>query len=158
MPVLKLTPHFSLKEMTASGTAARLKISNAPPSDVKANLKRLCVELEKVRAITGKPLKVLSGYRCAEVNSAVGGAKNSYHLHGCAADFDPPAGLTHDEFQKKIAATPGVDFDLILEEKAKDGAHWLHFQIPRPGAKGRRLVKDAQLDKQGGAITRITPG
>lgn len=153
---MNLSPHFTLEELTASGTAARLRLDNTPPAGVIANLRRLAYELEKIRAMTGKPLRIASGYRGPQVNAAVGGAKNSYHLQGCAADFDPPAGVTHDQLQKMIAANPDIDFDLVLEEKAKDGAHWLHFQIPLPGARGRRLARDAQLDRQGGAITRTT--
>lgn len=154
----QLSAHFSLAEMTVSGTARRLGIDNTPPPHVQKNLVRLAAELEKVRALSGKPLKVLSGYRSPKVNKAVGGSEKSYHMQGCAADFDPPAGLTHDAFQQAIGKTAAIDFDLVLEEKAKDGAHWLHFQIPRPGKKGRRLLKDAELDKQGGAIKRLTPG
>ena len=30
---------------------------------------------------------VSSGYRCKELNALVGGAKNSHHLLGCAADL-----------------------------------------------------------------------
>lgn len=45
--------------------------------------------LEKIRAITGQPLKVVSGTRCAVHNRAVGGAKASRHLHGDAADIPP---------------------------------------------------------------------
>ncbi len=154
----QLSTHFSLKEMIVSGTAKRLGIDNTPPPDVQRNLVRLTAELEKVRTLTGKPLKVLSGYRSPKVNKAVGGSAKSYHMQGCAADFDPPAGMTHDALQKAIGQASAIDFDLVLEERAKDGAHWLHFQIPLPGKKGRRKLADAELDKQGGAIKRLTPG
>lgn len=123
-----------------------------------ANLKRLCVELEKVRKLIVKPLRIHSGYRSPALNAAVGGSKNSYHMKGLAADFDPPPGMTHDALQKAIAAKGDIAFDLILEEKAKDGAHWLHFQIPELGKPARRLVRDAELDRQGGQITRTTAG
>jgi uncharacterized protein YcbK (DUF882 family) len=43
--------------------------------------------LEKVRAITGRPLVVVSGYRCEPHNKAVGGAPKSQHLLGRAADI-----------------------------------------------------------------------
>ncbi len=153
-----LSTHFTLNEMIVSGTATRLGIDNTPPPGVRKNLVRLAAQLEKVRTLTGKPLKILSGYRSPKVNKAVGGSPKSYHMQGCAADFDPPAGMTHDALQKAIGGAAAIAFDLVLEERAKDGAHWLHFQIPLPGKKGRRLLKDAELDKQGGAIKRLTPG
>ena len=155
---MKLTAHFDLIEFTRSMTAVREGINNDPGPGALANLGRLALELEKVRTLCGAPLQVLSGYRCPALNAAVGGSKNSYHMIGCAADFDPPSGMTHDELQQLIGAADDIDFDLVLEEKARDGAHWLHFQIPKLGAKGRRLLRDAELDKQGGLITRIVSG
>lgn len=38
--------------------------------------------------LTGGAPKVTSGYRSPEKNKAVGGAKNSQHMHGNAFDFD----------------------------------------------------------------------
>lgn len=55
--------------------------------------KNLCVDklllaLEQLRtAIGDKPIIVDSGYRCAAKNKAVGGASNSRHLQGMAADI-----------------------------------------------------------------------
>ncbi len=43
--------------------------------------------LEHIRGITGRPLIVVSGYRCPEHNQAVGGARASQHLLGRAADL-----------------------------------------------------------------------
>lgn len=156
--MMRLTTHFTLAEFTASATAQRLGVDNTPDDAALCNLVRLAAELEKVRALTGKPLAIKSGYRSPKVNTAVGGHPRSFHLVGCAADFDPPKGMTHDALQKKIFASRCIDFDLVLEEKAKDGAHWLHFQIAQVGKAPRRKLADAQLDKLGGAITAVTPG
>jgi len=155
---MRLSANFTLEELTRSATAKAKGIDQTPSLDALANLRRLAVELEKVRALTGKPLKIHSGYRSPELNAAVGGAKQSFHLVGCAADFDPPSSWTHDQLQQAIGADPSIHFDLCLEEKARDGAHWLHFQVSRDGSVGRRLLKDAELDRQGGAISRITAG
>lgn len=48
---------------------------------------RLVWHLEKLRAIVGKPLRIVSGYRTPAHNRAVGGASRSRHLHGDAADI-----------------------------------------------------------------------
>jgi uncharacterized protein YcbK (DUF882 family) len=42
--------------------------------------------LERLRAHSGRPLVVVSGYRCPEYNARVGGIRSSQHLHGRAAD------------------------------------------------------------------------
>lgn len=43
--------------------------------------------LESIRKEIGEPIHVTSGYRCAKHNSEVGGARNSRHLYGQAADI-----------------------------------------------------------------------
>ena len=43
--------------------------------------------LEIVRSHFGKPVGITSGYRCEAHNKAVGGAKNSQHCQGIAADI-----------------------------------------------------------------------
>lgn len=43
--------------------------------------------LEDVRAHFGKPVVITSGCRCAKYNERVGGAPNSKHVEGRAADF-----------------------------------------------------------------------
>lgn len=50
----------------------------------------LVARLELLRATIGRPLKIVSGFRCAEHNRAVGGAPHSEHLTGNAVD--PEAG------------------------------------------------------------------
>ena len=50
-------------------------------------LQLLCESLEVVRAITGLPLIITSGYRTAEYNRKIGGKPKSKHVEGLAADF-----------------------------------------------------------------------
>lgn len=45
--------------------------------------------LENIRARSGKPLRIVSGFRCVEHNKSVGGAPGSQHVTGKAADIDP---------------------------------------------------------------------
>ena len=43
--------------------------------------------LETLRRRFGQPITITSGNRCAEYNAKIGGAKNSQHLYGRAADI-----------------------------------------------------------------------
>lgn len=93
---VKLSPHFSLKELLVSSTATRLGLANVPTPEHVAELRRLAVDvLEPVRAMLGHtPLRITSGYRSPEVNRALAGAgydpsSTSDHLLGRAADFEP---------------------------------------------------------------------
>jgi zinc D-Ala-D-Ala carboxypeptidase len=160
---MMLSAQYELLEFVRSTTAVRRGIDNTPSAIVIENLKLLAAELEKVCALVECKLLIHSGYRSPALNHAVGGSEPpqsplSYHVFGLAADFDPPPNCTHDELQQAIAAEPSIAFDLVLEERARDGAHWLHFQIAKPGALPRRKVRDAELDRQGGVITRVSVG
>jgi uncharacterized protein YcbK (DUF882 family) len=47
----------------------------------------LIAKLQEFRDAWGKPMKITSGYRCAEHNAAIGGAPNSRHIVGEAVDI-----------------------------------------------------------------------
>jgi len=70
----------------------------------------LIVLLQLLRNKVGKPLVITSGYRCPTHNKAVGGASNSQHLYGTAADVKVPQGMTVDQLAK---AAEEVGFDGI---------------------------------------------
>ena len=80
--------YFTIPELCASATAQREGIDNRPP-ECAYHLLHVLVEqlLDPIREAWGEPIVVSSGYRCKELNALVGGAKNSHHLLGCAADL-----------------------------------------------------------------------
>lgn len=49
--------------------------------------KGLVQRLQRLRDIVGKPLPIVSGFRCPEGNASVGGSRTSQHLYGRAADI-----------------------------------------------------------------------
>jgi uncharacterized protein YcbK (DUF882 family) len=101
---MKLSPHFSLRELTKSQTAARLGIANQPSSrDVQA-LRHLCTTiLEPVRVQFRVPILPSSGYRGLPLNAAIGGAPSSQHCQGAAVDFEI-AGVNHLDLAHWIEA------------------------------------------------------
>jgi zinc D-Ala-D-Ala carboxypeptidase len=86
---MMLTEHFSWAETNV--ITQHRNINNDLPPEVIETVKRVAVKLEKVRALLDCPLIVNSWYRSPELNSAVGGVKNSDHLTGLAVDFVAPA-------------------------------------------------------------------
>lgn len=85
-----MTAHFTMEEMLRSKVAERLHLDNLPPPYVRAKLHWTMAGLERCRAVLGCPMIVTSGYRNDELNKAVGGAENSQHMEGEAADFIAP--------------------------------------------------------------------
>ena len=85
---MKLTENFHLKELTASSTAARLGLKNAPtPAQLVALTVVTHQILQPVRNKVGV-VTVNSGLRGEELNKAVGGSKKSQHCRGEAVDFE----------------------------------------------------------------------
>lgn len=73
-----------------------------PPAGVHPDLVQV---LQRLRDLLGRPLRVLSGYRCPEHNRRVGGARYSQHMYGRAADIEP---LVFTERQARAAGARGV--------------------------------------------------
>ena len=83
--VRRLTPHFTLDELTFSQTAVRHGIDNTPTPEIVDNLLRLAERLEEVRNLLGVPILVSSGYRSSELNALIPGASaSSAHVVGLA--------------------------------------------------------------------------
>lgn len=87
---MTLTNNFSRSEFACKG--ANCCWHSAPVSV------RLVSGLQTLRDKVGLPLKINSGFRCVKHNAAVGGAKNSQHLYGTAADVALPVGYSPVQF------------------------------------------------------------
>lgn len=131
---MRLTEHFSLGELIASDTAARLGIINNPPLSVVGQLHNLAEGLERVRAIVQRPIQILSGYRCPQLNVAVGGSARSAHMEGLAADVRVP-GMSPGRLAAILSGNPaslGID-QLILEHPERPADSWVHLGFsPHP--------------------------
>ena len=137
---MNVSKHFTLKELTASQTATRLKIKEqfTPPLSVVANLHYLAeLVLEPIRQHYG-PIFVSSAYRCAALNKAVKGSKSSFHLTGCAADIDFGSVEKNRELFNWIKEN--LPFTELIDEYGFD---WVHVAI----AAGRESEKAIKVIK-----------
>jgi zinc D-Ala-D-Ala carboxypeptidase len=131
---MRLTDHFTLDELTASQTAARLGMDNDPPPAVIDALRRTAHGLEMVRALLQAPIVVSSGYRSPLVNRAVGGAAGSQHQTGEAVDFIAPGfGSPAEVVQAIVKHGDVIPFDQVILEYGR----WCHISFITPQA-GRR--------------------
>ncbi|MDD7454945.1 MAG: D-Ala-D-Ala carboxypeptidase family metallohydrolase [Bacteroidales bacterium] len=94
-----ITKDFSYSEFEKSEIAEAKGITNVITTfEVRDAIKALVLTvLQPLRDAWGKPLYVNSGYRCDELNVAVGGVPTSQHVKGEAADIatDDPYSLAN---------------------------------------------------------------
>ena len=142
----KLSPHFTLGEMTKS--SSHPEVYNIPSHEAIANLKRLCGWLEELRkrynakyGVGEEPIRINSGYRSPQLNRKIGGVATSNHLTGCAVDIRV-AGmeqlLRYAVILLDYADESKQEFDELLVEKNRHGAIWLHFAV-RPAGNRRKV-------------------
>lgn len=108
---MKLSEHFKEIEFTRSDTAAKQGIDNTIQSPVyRENLIVLASFLEQVRTLYGAAINISSGYRCPDLNKAVGGVDTSQHVIGEAADcrVNDPVKLF------KLLRSSDLQFDQII--------------------------------------------
>lgn len=127
---MQLSPHFTLRELTRSDTAARLGMTNMPDETGIARLTMVAhYVLEPVRDRFG-PTRVNCGYRDPAVNARVpGAAKKSQHMECWAVDFET-VNASNDEVAAWIAAgNLPHGFDQLIREFRVPGvpsSGWVH--------------------------------
>ena len=137
---MKLSPHFSLEELTHSDTATRLGIDNTPTAEVIDNLTYLAGELEYVRGILDNPMLISSGFRCYALNDHLGSKRTSSHTKGLAVDFISPSfGNPRSICDAIILANINYD-QLILEYD-----RWVHLSFRQEDPRKEALI----INKQG---------
>ena len=137
--------HFTFNEFQRSEVAERNGIDNTIPELAEAHVVELVdILLDPLREAWGGPLVVTSGYRCPELNRAVGGSETSAHLAGWAADLvpdsDDPRGVQGlVDFAVEWLTATGLPFDQLIDERS-GGSRWLHI-----GARNLKGMQRRQM-------------
>ena len=113
---------------------------------VKKNMNTLVDKIidplrEKVGAI-----RVNSGYRTPAYNKQIGGATNSQHCRGEAADIFPLEKDIEDVFAMIIRE---FKYDQVILERNSRGSRWIHISYKAEGNRQRAMT--AIVDKTGKA-------
>lgn len=151
---MNLSQHFTLEEMTRSETALRRALINIPNADHIANLTRLCVTvLEPARALLRQHyptcvIRITSGYRSPELNSAIGGSRTSAHMDGRAADIEVLVDGREVSVIEvfTILRGAGLPLDQLIQECGAAG--WNHLGIAPAGKapRGETLLAERTAD------------
>jgi len=129
--------YFTIAELCRSATARRLGIDNRPPASAVKALTVLVDEVfDPLREAWGGPIRVNSGYRCHELNEAVGGTPTSQHQRGEAADITVGSRSGN---RRLLALIKRLDLpvDQCIDEK---GCRWIHVSH-RAGRNRRMYMK-----------------
>lgn len=129
---MKLSENFTLEELCATSS----RHINIPTQGELNSLGSLVRNvLQPVRSLYGKIINVSSGFRNKLVNAEKGGASNSQHLKGEAADLDCENNallfrLIRDNFM----------FDQLIWEGGDDKQPaWVHVSYVTQGNRGEVL-------------------
>ena len=122
--------HFKLEEF-------KCRCGCTIPEEAKANLTALIEQvLDPAREKLGRPIFVNSGYRCLKHNQKVGGATNSQHTKGEAADIIASSTNRHQNYLLgRLIASLGNFDQIIFEDTGRQDLlpEWIHVSWKRNG-------------------------
>lgn len=139
-----IAPSFRLSEFVDSQTAIRAGIDNSPTAEAMGRIRNILAPgMQRVRDLLGHPVVISSGYRSPRLNAMIGGARNSQHVDGLAADFTcpgfgPALAVAHHLLRHQSA----IRWDQLIFEGS-----WVHISFAQGGFQ------------RGGVLTaRFLPG
>lgn len=141
-----ISTHITYKEGVISATGQRLGIGNTPHPAILATMKVTAEKLfEPLREYFGQPIRIISFFRCAALNKAVGGAKNSSHMKGEAIDVEGTNGITNADIFRYFK-NGNVDFDQVIWEFGTDQEpDWVHISY-REGNNRREFLRARKVN------------
>ena len=145
---VQITKHFTLEELCASATDKARGIQNKPTvQQIVALVYLTCYVLEPLREAMNEPIPISSGFRCEQLNRAVGGVANSQHMKGQAADLCIGGDIEKGKRWFNYIKTH-LPFDQLIWEHSKSGTYWVHVSFVHPDfGRNRRQAIDNLLKK-----------
>ena len=141
-----ISEHLSLSELIRSDSAKRLGITNMPTAEHIINLKALAENIfEPIRNHFRCPIFISSGYRSAELNKALLGAKSSQHLKGEAIDMQ---GILASNKMLFDSACELEEFDQIIWEFGTlEEPDWVHVSYSQTNNR-KQILRATKIGKR----------
>jgi hypothetical protein len=136
-----ISKNFDYKEFEKTDVPGMQVRNTITSTEVRDSIKALVDEvLQPLRDAWDKPLAINSGYRCPEVNKAVGGVPTSQHTKGEAADVCPFGRNGHGDIEtvRQLAITArdlGLPFDQMILYPS-----FVHFSHRLKGEQRRQIL------------------
>lgn len=130
----KLSSHFSLEELCTTNNKKFAKKNLDEAKQNIAEMECLAYFAEQIRAFIKVPMLVSSGFRCYDLNKAVGGVNTSQHLVFRAIDF-VPKGMSIDECFDVLRNSQLV-YNQLIKERSGNSV-WIHVGM---GDKRENLI------------------
>lgn len=131
--------YFTIEELTRTNTGIKNDITPDSLYNIMTLVKKV---LDPAREAYGAPIIVNSGYRSPEVNTAIGGAKNSQHCKGEAAD------ITCADNMKLFEILLDMEFDQLIYEHGDDNQpSWIHVSY-REGNSRQQVLRSKKSGKK----------
>lgn len=125
---MKLTPHFTLEELTTTTVSKEMAEKNVRyAAIIPDQIFILALFAEQVRFILKVPMTITSGFRCEALNKAVGGSPTSQHTLAQAIDFLPGKGMGIDKAFDILKNSCLLYGQLIKERSGK--SEWIHVSM-----------------------------
>lgn len=130
---MKLTKNFTLSELTKTSTGLT---NNPNKQELQALIQLSGNVLQPLRDKYGKPITVNSGFRSYAVNKAVGGAANSQHSKGEAADLTTHTKGGNKELFEIIKNE--IEYDQLINEH---DFSWIHVSYTNKRKNRKQILK-----------------
>ena len=140
---MKLSANFTSEQFTASDTAARKIINNSLPNNLIPDAMHTAEMMEAIQSFLKKPIVITSGYRCADLNQAIGSNNTSDHVKAMAVDFKCPN--FGSPYTIAMALKANIN-ELGIGQLIYEFGSWIHVSTRTPTKTVNRVIT---IDKAG---------
>ena len=136
-----ISKNFDYKEFEKTDVPEMQVRNTITSTEVRDSIKALVDEVRQpLRDAWDEPLAINSGYRCPEVNKAVGGVPTSQHTKGEAADVCPFGRNGHGDIETvRQLAQKAVELDLPFDQMILYPS-FVHFSHRLKGEQRRQIL------------------
>lgn len=143
--------YFTIEEMEHSAIAeAKGIINKIPPKFIKNYVELIDKVLDPIRAQYTMPIYVNSGYRCKELNEAVGGVETSQHTcinNSAAADITTNKGREFNKVLFYLIKGMIERKQIVVDQLINENNYlWIHIGLKIDG-KNRNQISHSILKR-----------